>query len=89
MTVASTGGTQDVRKAEPDRRRLIFAIVSIGLFMASIDQTNVIVSQTLAAGQGSATGSWAGSSAANADGSPMAAGAAPCVRSVIFSSTST
>ena len=41
MTVASTGGTQDVRKAEPDRRRLIFAIVSIGLFMASIDQTIV------------------------------------------------
>jgi hypothetical protein len=40
-----------------DRRWLVFAIVSIGLFMASIDQTNVMVSQHVVAGQGSATGS--------------------------------
>jgi hypothetical protein len=39
------------------RRRLIFAIVSIGLFMASIDQTNVMVSQLVSAVQGLATGS--------------------------------
>jgi hypothetical protein len=33
-----------------DRRRLIFGIVSIGLFMASIDQTNVLVPQHVFAG---------------------------------------
>jgi hypothetical protein len=47
----------DAPRARPkDRRKLIFAIVSIGLFMASVDQTNVMVSQHVAAGQGSATG---------------------------------
>jgi hypothetical protein len=40
---------------QKDRRRLIFAIVSIGLFMASVDQTNVMVPQHVVAGQGSAT----------------------------------
>jgi EmrB/QacA subfamily drug resistance transporter len=42
MTVASRGGAHGTHGAEPpDRRKLIFAIVSIGLFMASIDQTIV------------------------------------------------
>jgi EmrB/QacA subfamily drug resistance transporter len=42
MTVASRGGARGTHGAEPpDRRKLIFAIVSIGLFMASIDQTIV------------------------------------------------
>jgi EmrB/QacA subfamily drug resistance transporter len=42
MTVASRYGARGTRGAEPpDRRKLIFAIVSIGLFMASIDQTIV------------------------------------------------
>jgi hypothetical protein len=44
-------------QAPKDRRKLIFAIVSIGLFMASVDQPNVMVSQHVVAGQGSATGS--------------------------------
>ncbi len=35
---------------QKDRRKLIFAIVSIRLFMASVDQTNVMVPQTFAAG---------------------------------------
>jgi hypothetical protein len=58
---------ETARTAEPDRgapearqhdrRKLIFAIVSIGLFMASVDQTNVFVSRPVVAGQGSATGS--------------------------------
>jgi EmrB/QacA subfamily drug resistance transporter len=39
MTVASRGGAHGTHR--PDRRKLIFAIVSIGLFMASIDQTIV------------------------------------------------
>ncbi|HTU75799.1 MAG TPA: MFS transporter [Trebonia sp.] len=42
MTVATRGGAHGTSRAEPpDRRRLIFGIVSIGLFMASIDQTIV------------------------------------------------
>jgi EmrB/QacA subfamily drug resistance transporter len=42
MTVASRGGARGTRNAgPPDRRKLVFAIVSIGLFMASIDQTIV------------------------------------------------
>jgi EmrB/QacA subfamily drug resistance transporter len=42
MTVASRDGSHGTRRADPpDRRKLIFAIVSIGLFMASIDQTIV------------------------------------------------
>ena len=40
---AATEGAAVPRPA--GRRRLIFAIVSIGLFMASIDQTNVMVLQ--------------------------------------------
>jgi hypothetical protein len=43
------------RPRQNERRKLIFAIVSIGLFMASVDQTNVMVPQTFVAGQGSAT----------------------------------
>jgi EmrB/QacA subfamily drug resistance transporter len=42
MRLASRGGAHGTHRAEPpDRRKLIFAIVSIGLFMASIDQTIV------------------------------------------------
>jgi EmrB/QacA subfamily drug resistance transporter len=42
MRVASRGRSHGTRgAAPPDRRKLIFAIVSIGLFMASIDQTIV------------------------------------------------
>ena len=42
MRVASRGGGHGTQRAEPpDRRKLVFAIVSIGLFMASIDQTIV------------------------------------------------
>ena len=54
--VSLAGGTArtsepafDAPRAQPrDRRKLIFAIVSNGLFMASADQTNVMASQTLA-----------------------------------------
>jgi hypothetical protein len=63
LHVSLTGET--ARTSEPardapggrqkDRRKLIFAIVSIGLFMASVDQTIVMVSHIFAAGQGSAT----------------------------------
>jgi hypothetical protein len=65
LHVSLTGET--ARTSEPardapggrqkDRRKLIFAIVSIGLLMASVDQTTVMVSQLISAGQGSATGS--------------------------------
>jgi hypothetical protein len=53
ITRTGQHGTPEGRP--PARRNLIFAIVSIGLFMASIDQTNVMVSQHVAAGQRSAT----------------------------------
>jgi hypothetical protein len=53
---ANSGPGTTKHGAPKDRRKLIFAIVSIGLFTASVDQTNVTVSLRLAAGQGSATG---------------------------------
>lgn len=37
----SAGSRPDVDELHPSRRRLIFAIVSLGLFMASVDQTIV------------------------------------------------
>jgi len=41
VRISQAAGTAENRTAAPDRRKLIFAIVSIGLFMASIDQTIV------------------------------------------------
>ena len=56
--IAQTGRVAALGAEPLDRRRLVFAIVSIGLFMASIDQTIVatalpaierVVDRTLAA----------------------------------------
>ena len=50
-TALTSQPTRDAPGAGPSgRRKLIFAIVSIGLFMASVDQTNVMVPQHVFAG---------------------------------------
>jgi hypothetical protein len=57
-------------------------------FVAACDKSNVMVSRIGAAGQGPATGAYAGASPASAEGSPVAVGDAHRVRSLSFSSAS-
>jgi EmrB/QacA subfamily drug resistance transporter len=61
--IAETGqhGTRGTPGAEPlDRRKLVFAIVSIGLFMASIDQTIVATALPAIERELHATINWSG-----------------------------
>jgi MFS family permease len=67
---------------------LISAPFEQGLQIA-FDLSNIMVSQIYAAGQGSVTGGFACLAAVSSDCSPVAADAAPRVRSLIFSATST
>ena len=57
----ATTGQDGIRGAEPlDRRKLIFAIVSIGLFMASVDQTIVATALPAIERELHATINWSG-----------------------------
>src|SRR5487761_1487302 len=58
--IAQTGGVATPGAEPLDRRRLVFAIVSIGLFMASIDQTIVATALPAIERELHATINWSG-----------------------------
>src|ERR1700740_2842883 len=61
ISTASQDASHGTRRTEPpDRRRLIFAIVSIGLFMASVDQTIVATALPAIERELHATINWSG-----------------------------